>query len=209
MDFISARLNMVESQVRTNDVTDVDLVDAMRAIPRERFCPPGREHLAYAETEIEYAPGRWLLNPRDLGKLVFSVRPRPGERALAIAAPYAAAVLGRMGLEVTALEPAEDDARVRAMLVGEPVAVVGGRLPEPPPGAWDVIVAEGAVAAVPPAWIERLGPDGRLAAVERRGALGKAQLYVRAGEGSVARRSTFDATPPFIEGFQPAPTFQF
>lgn len=209
MDFISARLNMVESQVRTNDVTDIDLVDAMRNIHRERFCPPGREHLAYAETEIEYAPGRYLLNPRDLGKLVFSTKPRAGERALAIAAPYAAAVLGRMGLTVTALEPAEDDVRVRAALGSEPVTLVGGDLRQPPAGPYDVIVAESAVAETPAAWVEQLARDGRLAVIERRGALGKAQLYVRAGEGAVGRRSTFDATPPYLEGFQPVETFQF
>jgi protein-L-isoaspartate(D-aspartate) O-methyltransferase len=208
MDFISARLNMVESQVRTNDVTDVELADAMRSIRRELFCPPGREHLAYAETEIEYAPGRWLLNPRDLGKLVFSTRPQSGERALAVVAPYAAAVLARMGLKVTALEPAESDARAREALGGESVEVVGGDLRHPPAGPYDVIVAEGAVHRTPDGWIEQLAPGGRLAVIERQGALGKAQLYVRAGE-AVARRSSFDATPPFVSGFEPVETFQF
>jgi len=53
-DFAAARLNMVESQVRTQDVTDVRIHDAMRDIPRERFVPAGRQHLAYTDIEVEY-----------------------------------------------------------------------------------------------------------------------------------------------------------
>ena len=43
-DFAAARLNMVESQVRTADVTDVRIHDAMRALPREDFMPPAKSH---------------------------------------------------------------------------------------------------------------------------------------------------------------------
>src|SRR5437899_6754890 len=58
-DFAAARLNMVESQVRPADVTDVRIHDAMRELPRERFVPPAKAYLAYADIEVEYAPGRW------------------------------------------------------------------------------------------------------------------------------------------------------
>jgi protein-L-isoaspartate(D-aspartate) O-methyltransferase len=36
--------------------------------------------------------------PRDVAKLLQAVRPYAGERALAIAAPYAAAIMARMGV---------------------------------------------------------------------------------------------------------------
>src|SRR5271168_4590168 len=96
-DFAAARTNMVDSQVRPSDVTDVFIQDAMRAVRREHFVPSGKRALAYADTEIEYAPGRWLLPPRDVAKLLQAVVPRAGEAALAISAPYAAAVLAHMG----------------------------------------------------------------------------------------------------------------
>ena len=112
-DFRAARLTMVESQVRTSDVTDTDLQDAMRTIPRERFCPEGKAFLAYAETEIEYAPGQFLMAPRDIAKLLQLLKPRSGETALAIAAPYAAAVLRQMEL-MGAWTPNSSDAILRA-----------------------------------------------------------------------------------------------
>lgn len=185
-DFTTARLNMVESQVRTQDVTDTAIQDAMRVVRREDLLPGARRHAAYADAQVEYAPGRSLLAPRDIGKLLQAIRPRPLERALAIAAPYAAAVLEEMGLEVTRLD-------------GEDLTAVPG-------GGYDVIVCEGAVAQAPQPWIAALGPHGRLGVVERDGPVGKAVVYLRADNG-VGRRVVFDATPSILPGFEPVRRF--
>jgi protein-L-isoaspartate(D-aspartate) O-methyltransferase len=131
-DFTAARLNMVESQIRTADVTDLPLQDALRVVARESVVPASKAYLAYADADIEYAPGRWLLRPREVGKLLQTLKPREGEKALAIAAPYAAAVLEKMGLAVTRLE--------------------GDDLKAVPAGSYDVIICEGAVALTPKAW---------------------------------------------------------
>jgi len=188
-DPAAARLNMVESQVRTADVTDIRLHDAMRAIAREEFLAPARAYLAYADIEVEYAPGRWLLKPRDVAKLLQAVRPMPGERALAIAAPYAAAVLERLGVAVTPLDE------------GDLSQVPGGE-------AYDLIVCEGAVGRIPAAWLSALALRGRLGVVERDGPVGKACVYLRTEDG-VGRREVFDATPPVMAGFAAEHGFAF
>ena len=185
-DYTAARLTMVESQVRTSDVTDTDLQDAMRTVAREGFCPAGREHLAYAETQIEYAPGQYLMAPRAIAKILHLLKARSGESALAIAAPYAAAVLRQMGLAV--VEQAAD----------APVSA----------GAFDVIVSEGAVAEVPAAWLAGLGAHGRLGLVERKGPVGKAKIHVRSDDGFAARDG-FDAAPHYLLGFEPKAAFSF
>ena len=212
MDYISARLNMVESQVRTNDVTDATIQEAMRNIRRERFVMPARAALAYADRFVEYAPSRWIMPPRDVAKLLHALRPQPGERALAIAAPYAAAVLARMGLQVTALEDPEADAHSRLALEEEGVPVVAGDLRAPegrwPGDRWDVIVTEGAVFETPEGWFEALELGGRLGVVQRRGPVGKAVIYTRAGEAMSAREA-FDSLPPWLSGFEPRPAFAF
>lgn len=185
-DFAAARLNMVESQVRTQDVTDVRVHDAMRAIARERFAPETKSHLAYTDIEVEYAPGRWLLKPRDVSKLLQALRPMPGEKALAISAPYAAAVLEELGVQVTRAE------------AGEAL----------PGGDYDLIVCEGAVARTPDAWTAALATNGRLGVVERDGPVGKAVLIVRADDG-VGRRDLFDSFSPVLAGFEPQHGFAF
>ncbi len=187
-DFTAARANMVDSQIRPSDVTDHSIQDAMRAVPRELYCPSDRQSLAYADVEVPCGPGRWLMRPRDAGKLMQALKPRPGERALAIAAPYIAAVLEAMGLTVDRLDE--------------------GDLSTPPGGPYDVIVCEGAVDCAPSAWLAVLTEGGRLGVVERRGPVGKAKLYVH-GEGGVGVLEVFDATPPMLPEFQAKPQFAF
>jgi len=211
LDFATARDNMVENQVRTNDVTDLAVQDAMRAVARERFCPPGKSYLAYAEAAVEYAPGWFLMEPRDISKLLQAIGPRAGERALCIAAPYAAAVLDRIGLHVTLLQPdgAPSDA-VAAALEGTGVVVRSGALTELGEGAsFDVIVCEGAVPATPPSWTAAIAVGGRLGVVERHGPVGKARLYLRGVDRLAATREIFDANSPMLPGFVAPPAFVF
>ena len=188
-DFGAARLNMVENQVRTNDVTDLDVQDAMRVVERERFVAPDKQALAYAETSVGFAPGYALLEPRILSKLLQALMPRRGETALVICEPYAAAVLTEIGLVVAEVEP-------EVFLVGSTIA-----------GTFDVILAGGAVASTPEAWLAVLSPVGRLGVVERSGPVGRARLYSRATDGSVAGRDVFDATPPWLPGMAPQAAF--
>ena len=69
-DFSAARETMVESQIRTADVTELDLLMAFRRTARERFVPQSQMALAYADAQIDYGDGRTLLRPRDFAKLV-------------------------------------------------------------------------------------------------------------------------------------------
>jgi len=188
-DLAAARHNMVDSQVRTADVTDVRIHDAMRALPREDFLPPAKAYLAYADIEVEYAPGRWLLKPRDVAKLIQALKPLPGQEALAIAAPYAGAMIEHMGVAATRID-------------GDDLTAL------PADADFDVIICEGAVSRAPQAWLSALKIGGRLGVVERDGPVGKAVLYVCAEDG-VGRRDLFDATPPVLQGFAAQHGFAF
>ena len=180
------RANMVDSQVRPNDVPDLAVQDAMRRVAREALAPANRRALAYADAEIEYAKGRWLLRPRDIAKLLHALKPRAGERALALSAPYGAAVLADMGLFVVELDAATD----------------------PLTGEFDLVVCEGAVTRAPETWKGALAMGGRLGVVERDGPVGHAVLYLRTPE-AIGRRVLFDSTPPLLAGFETRPGFVF
>ena len=187
-DFAAARLNMVESQVRTSDVTDLALVDAIRGVERESLLPADKAFAAYADAEVEYAPGRWMMRPRDAAKLLQALEPRDGETALAIAAPFAAAVLEAMGVKVSRLDE--------------------GDLSAAPAGPFDLVICEGAVAGVPDSWKAALAKGGRLGVVERNGPMGKAFVHVRADDG-VGGLAVFDSAPRWLSGFEPVHGFAF
>lgn len=209
MDYFAARQNMVESQVRVNDVTDPALQKAMRQILRERLVAPGQGFAAYGEVEAKIAPGRALMKPRDIAKLLHAVRPVAGQSALAIAAPYAAAVLKHAGLNVTAQEA---DGRVQTVV--EPyltelgVTVVTQDFKTPAPGAYDIIIVEGGVESVPEAWFAALNVGGRLGVVVRNGAMGHAQIFTRLHSG-VSEYEAFDSAPTILPGFAKTSAFVF
>jgi protein-L-isoaspartate(D-aspartate) O-methyltransferase len=207
MDFAAARKVMVDSQVRVNDVTDRALQAALLAVPRERFVPADRAFSAYADLEPVIAGARRLMLPRDLSKLLMALRAQAGETVLAVAAPYAGAVLARMGATVTAQEADGAVFDVAGAALAEAgVETVVAPLSAPHGEGWDVIVSEAAVPGRPEAWLAALRPGGRLAVVERSGAVGKAVLYVKGRDG-LSRRELFDAMPPVLAELAPAPTF--
>jgi protein-L-isoaspartate(D-aspartate) O-methyltransferase len=209
MDFHAARQNMVESQVRVNDVTDTPLQLAMRHVARERLCAPSQSFCAYGDVEPQIAPGRVLMAPRDVSKLLQTVEPKSGEKALCIAAPYAGAVLASVGLNVTVQE-----GDPRTMAVIEPylkelkVATAVADLKVPVGASYDVIVVEGAVAELPAAWLKALKPGGRLGVVLKDGPVGRARLYIRL-ENGFSEREVFDSSPSTLPGFARTPSFEF
>ena len=209
MDFHAARQNMVESQVRVNDVTDAALQLAMRHIQRERLCAPSQAFGAYGEVESPIAPGRGLMKPRDISKLLQTAEPKAGETVLALAAPYAAAVLQHAGLTVTAQE---GDPRVMAVI--EPylkelgVTCITADLHTPLDVSYDIIIVEGAVAEVPASWLKVLKLGGRLVVVVKDGPVGHARVYLRI-ESGISERDVFDSSPSTLPGFERAPSFEF
>ena len=216
MDFAQARDQMVESQVRPNDVTDHRILHAMRTLPRERFVSAPKRALAYGDLELEVAPGRVLMRPRDLSKLVHALDARGHERGLEIAGAtgYGAAVLAACCKEVVALDPDPDlSFAARAALESAGVAnvatvstaVADGWSDSAP---YDVILLNGAAEIVPDSWLEQLAPGGRLAVIVRQGAAGAARIYTKSGD-VIAYRTAFDAAPPLAPGLARPASFAF
>jgi len=215
-DFTAQRQTMVDAQVRTNDVTEPRIHEAMRAVPRERFVPSSKRAIAYADMAIEVAPGRFLLDPRTFAKLLQLANVRPSDAVLDVASAtgYSAAVLARMAKSVTALEQDADLVRVavealsavgatNATVVQGPLA--GGCKSAAP---FDVVFVNGAIGTRPDGLLAQLSEGGRLVAIVQDGAQGRANLYVNM-HGRVGVRPDFDATVPPLAGFKKSVGFVF
>jgi protein-L-isoaspartate(D-aspartate) O-methyltransferase len=204
MDFAAHRATMIESQVRTNDVSDVLLQTAMRTVAREAFVSPARQALAYAELEAPTPSGRLLWKPRDFAKLAQAAHVCAGDTVLVIggAGGYSAAVFAAMGAKVTVLDPLAGDLTIAG------VTVVTGDLETPPTGPFDVVFVDGGVGRVPQAWADVVAAGGRLCVIEQDGPVGKARVHARSA-GGISARSVFDANPPALPGFEAKATFAF
>ncbi|MCP5365970.1 MAG: protein-L-isoaspartate O-methyltransferase [Hyphomicrobiales bacterium] len=216
MDYVTARHNMVEGQIRTNRVTDPRIVAALGAVPREAFLPRPLQAVAYVDEALPLGGGRHLMEPMVLGRLLQAAEIGPDDVVLVIGAGcgYAAAVTARLGSTVVAVESdGEMAARAGANLEEQGIdnaAVVEGGLAEgyPKQGPYDVIFINGGVDQVPPAIVDQLGEGGRLVAVVNAGRVGTARLYLRTG-GIVAARDLFEAGTPTLPGLEAAPAFVF
>ena len=210
----SARFNMIEAQIRTNDVTDVRIHAALDAVMRERFVPNAKRALAYADVPVEIAPGRYLLDPRSFAKALQLVRLTAEDKVLDVGCGtgYSSAVLGRLARTVVALEQDADLVRIAAGLLEDlpNVQITQGALIEGfKDGApYDVIFVNGAIETQPDTLLSQLAEGGRLVAFLQSGAQGRATLYVKE-QGRVGHRSDFDANVPLLAGFKKHVGFVF
>ncbi len=217
MDYAAARSNMVESQLRTNKVTDVDLLAAFGSVARELFLPQAKRGIAYVDEDILLAADRYLMDPMVLARLLQAAAIRTGDVVLDIGCGtgYASAIMAKLTDTVVALECdgalAETTNEALSGLGVDNVVVVQGPLAEgyAKQAPYNVILLAGAVAEAPRAVFDQLAEGGRLVTVVKDGpGLGRACLFRRAG-AVVSHRILFDAGTPLLPEFARQPGFVF
>jgi protein-L-isoaspartate(D-aspartate) O-methyltransferase len=216
-DFATARLNMVESQIRTNGVHDPAILAALGELPRERFVPEAFRGNAYLDEDLRIREGRYLMEPLVLARLLQMAELGAEDVVLDIGCGpgYSTAVLARLSNTVVALE---EDPELAAMAVSnlaaldiDNIAVVEGKMAKgyPEQAPYDVIFLGGAVSRIPEALLDQLADGGRLVAVVTDGdGVGKATRVVRSG-AFFSRQILFDACVPPLPGFESAAEFVF
>lgn len=216
MDYAVARQHMVDSQIRTNKVTDERLIEAIRALPRERFVPEPVRARSYLDDDVELAPGRYLMEPMVTARLIQAADVKPTDMALVVGAAsgYAAALLARLVHTVVALECdsalAQRASAAFAELAIDNAVVVEGPLRDGcvKHAPYDVIFLDGAIEEVPQAGATQLAEGGRMVGVLRERGVGRAALWVKSGN-VMSRRVLFDANVQLLPGFAAAKRFVF
>ncbi len=213
-DFATRRTMMVDTQVRPSDVTKFPIIEAMLTIPREAFVPAGLREAAYVGENLEIAPGRVVLDPRTLAKILDAVDISPSDLVLDVGCGlgYSSAVVARLAEAVIAVE--EDAALVseaeRALAAHgvDNVVVITGPLAAGAAkhGPYDAILLQGAIETVPDTLLAQLKDGGRIAAIFMSGALGTVRVGLKA-DGVVTWRSLFNASAPVLPGFAAQPAF--
>ena len=215
-DYAAARDMMVDGQLRPSKVSDRRILDAMRSLARERFVPTHLAGQANIDDDVQVAPGRFLLKPLVIARLIQLARPRAGETALVVGAGtgYGAAVLAACGVQVTALEEDAallDVARRVADDAVNPIAFVEGRLALgwAARAPYDLVLIEGAVRAIPDALGRQVSPTGRLVTIIwPQGAAAYAALAEHS-TGGLRAQAEFDAAAPLLTPLLPPPGFSF
>jgi protein-L-isoaspartate(D-aspartate) O-methyltransferase len=206
----AAREQMIEQQVRASDVLDERILNTLRAIPRERFVPPGWRELAFADCEIALPRGKRMLRPMLLGQILQSLALRGGEQVLEIGtgSGYLSACLAQLGARVRSLELHADiadfaRANLRAVAPSLPIEVINAdamQLAEQ--SSYDAIVLTASLPIYQAQFERALRADGRMFVVVGATTLQEAMLVRRIGAGGCNSESLFETC---IEALEHAP----
>jgi protein-L-isoaspartate(D-aspartate) O-methyltransferase len=218
--FVSARQKMVDGQVRTSDVTDHRIIDAMLAVPREDFVPESKRALAYLDLDLDVSENaavkRYLLKPQLTAKLLQAAGIGANDCVLIVgcATGYVAALAARLAAKVTAIETDSAlVARGQAALAAGGIQNVTLKAAElvhgdPQNAPYDVIILGGATETTTEILCEQLKEGGRLVGVFATTRPPRA-LVVTRSHGDFGTRILFDAVAPILPGFARVPAFVF
>ena len=218
MDFALARRNMVEGQIRTNRVTDQAVIDVLENLPREAFVADALKGHVYLDEDIVVAPGRILMEPMVLARLLQAARIEETDLSLVVASAtgYEAAVIAGLASAVVALETNAELATSSKEHLGgqgaDTVSVLQGPLEKghPGQGPYDVILINGAVGELPAGLVEQLAEGGRLVYVKTAPTVGGGKAVLLTNEnGVVSESEIFDANIPPLPEFAAQPKFNF
>lgn len=214
VDFEAMRHAMVASQLRTNAVNDVRIVEAMATLPREDFLPEAHREIAYRDTLLPLAGGRRQNSPLATGRLLTAAELRPTDKVLLIggAGGYTAALLAGLVQSVVVVE-AEPALAELARTATAPYANVepvegplaAGHAGEAP---YDVLIVDGAVEELPATLLAQLAPGARVAT----GVLDRGVTRLATGrvtEGGFGLNDFLDIECAVLPGFERLRTFQF
>lgn len=219
-DFSTARLKMVDGQVRPSDVTDIRILDAMLAVPREAFVPESKRALAYLDLDLDVSEAgqakRFLIKPAVLAKMLQAAEIKSTDRVLVVgcATGYAAAVIAQFAGVVTATESDSTlAAKASGVLAQNGCGNVAVRTAaaadgDPSDGPYDVIVVNGATETAPERLFGQLQDGGRLVGVFATSQPQRATLVTRS-HGDFGHRALFDAAAPVLPGMERVPAFVF
>ena len=218
--FAIARQKMVDGQVRPSDVTDIRIIDAMLAVPREAFVPPDQRALAYLDIDLDVSEGaavkRFLIKPVVTAKMLQAAVIKDTDNVLVAgcATGYAAAVVARLAGQVTATEGDSSLAATAKDILAQfgcgnvtvrAAAAADGDAANAP---YDVIVLNGATGITPDLLYRQLRDGGRLVGVFAMMQPPRAMLVTHS-HGDFGTRALFDAAVPILPGLGRLPAFVF
>ena len=219
--FSTARQKMVDGQVRPSDVTDIRILDAMLAVPREAFVPENQRALAYLDLDLGISEGasakRFLIRPAVTAKMLQAADINDTDKVLVVgyATGYTAALVARLAGQViaTEIDPAQA-ARAGDVLVELGLGNVAFRATtaaegDPANAPYDVIVLDGATEIVPEELYRQLKDGGRLVGVFAMTQPPRAMIVTRSHGDDFGNRALFDAAVPVLPGLERRPAFVF
>ncbi len=169
-EFASQRADMVERQLRRRGIGDERVLDAMAAVPRERFVPEPYARRTYADSALPIGHDQTISQPWIVAAICQALELAGAESVLEVGtgSGYSAAVLSQLAGEVVTIERVPELAeQARSTLADLGVAnvevVIGdGSAGLPDRAPFDAIAVHATAPGPPPTLVGQLAIGGPL-----------------------------------------------
>ena len=170
-DWAAERQRMVDQQLRTRDIRNPRVLDAMQTVPRHLFIPEAGRGEAYEDSPVPIGHGQTISQPYIVAFMTQALQIEAGDRVLEIGTGcgYQAAVLATLARQVYSIEiiaPLAERARDTLSSLGYrniEVRTGNGYFGWPEEAPFDRIMVTAAPDEVPSALVEQLKIGGLMA----------------------------------------------
>jgi protein-L-isoaspartate(D-aspartate) O-methyltransferase len=217
MNIEKARFNMIEQQIRTWDVLDLDVLELLMIVKREAFVPDQYKSMAFADTEIPLPGGENMMAPKMEARIVQEIAVKKHEHVLEIGAGsgYMAALLAHRARHVTTVEiDPVLQALARKNLTDYGITNVDVALGNGAQGwagsgnnsaPYDAIVISGSLPVLPDTFLKQIKVGGRIFAIVGKLPTMSAQLITRVSDTAYNTEKIFETVvKPLREAYEPS-----
>jgi len=216
MNFDSARVQMVEQQVRAWDVLDEKVLDTLTQVPREHFVPEAYRELAFADTAIDLGHDETMMTPQQEGRLLQALELRTTDNVLEIGtgSGFLTACLARLAGRVRSMEIHEDfciRARERLAALGVDNVNIdcADAMNLAQRNRYDAVAITGSLPRLDQRFRDALKIGGRLFVVVGEAPVMEALLITRVTDEEWVQEALFETVVPPLKNVPEITHFEF
>ncbi|MDB5935606.1 MAG: Protein-L-isoaspartate O-methyltransferase [Massilia sp.] len=206
MNIEQARFNMIEQQIRTWDVLDLDVLELLTVVKREAFVPAAYRSLAFVDTEIPLPCGENMFVPKLEARALQELKVKKHEHVLEIGAGsgYMAALLAHKARHVTtveilpALKAMAEQNLAKAGVTNATVELGNGAQGWAQGAPFDVIVISGGLEVLPEAFLKQVKVGGRIAAIVGQAPVMSCNIITRVSETAYDTVKVFETNVKYL-----------
>jgi len=169
-DYLSERLQMVESQIKRRGIRDSRVLNAMRQVPRHCFIPAEIQYLAYEDCALPIGKGQTISQPYIIARMTSLLNIHEDDTVLEIGtgSGYQAAILACLAHRVFTIEYIPELANtarkaLHSLLMNNvEVICADGSRGYPQAAPYSGIIVTAGAPEIPAALLDQLTEEGRL-----------------------------------------------
>ncbi|TDR20612.1 protein-L-isoaspartate O-methyltransferase family protein [Marinicella litoralis] len=211
MNFDKARHNMVTQQVRSWDVINKDILNAMLLVQREEFVQVPQRKLAFADLALPIGHNQSMMKPVVEGRMLQALDLNPSQLVLEVGtgSAYVTALISRLVNYVHSIDIIEDftqtaKQKLKENQIENVTCETADFYQFNPQQKYDRVIITGALDEVPAAVFDWLNPDGQVFAIIGDEPIMEARMY----QSAAVYTSHFDTMVGKLIKADQQPTFK-